>query len=144
MTNVKFTENPLAFAKVMLAAVVSKIKRYFKKEWKPDYESIQRSRMFDALKYWTPELIDWIAKTEDPMKLAVASCLVNCHEWPAWLPSKPEWHDDMHKQREDETYNAKLYFCVEVHQMLQDKSQSISPGLHNKIWLTNNFRNYGS
>ena len=97
-----------------------------------DYETNQLSSKFDSLKFWTPELIEWIGKENDPVKLAVASCLVNCNEWPEWLPNKP-------KENKDKEY---LFYMVEVHEMLKQKSETIAPKLYSYIWLTNYYRSY--
>lgn len=91
-----------------------------------DYENTQLIRRFESLKFWTPELIEWIGKENDPVKLAVAACLVNCHEWPEWLPGKPE-------ENKDREY---LFYKVEVYEMLKQKSEKISPKLYTYIWLT--------
>ena len=97
-----------------------------------DYESTQLRRKFDSLKFWTPELIEWIRKENDPVKLAVASCLVNCHEWPEWLPGKPKENKD----------GEDLFYTVEVYEMLKQKSEKISPKLYSYIWLTQYYRSY--
>ena len=97
-----------------------------------DYERTQLRRKFNSLKFWTPELIEWIGKENDPIKLAVASCLVNCHEWPEWLPGIPKENKD----RED------LFYSVEVYEMLKKKSEQIAPELYSYIWLTHYFRSY--
>ena len=97
-----------------------------------DYETNKLERKFDSLKFWTPELIEWIGKENDPVKLAVASCLVNCHEWPEWLPGKPKENKD----RED------LFYTVEVLEMLKQKSEKIAPKLYSYIWLTRYYRSY--
>jgi len=97
-----------------------------------DYETTQLRRKFDSLKFWTPELIEWIGKENDPVKLAVASSLVNCHEWPGWLPGKPKENKD----RED------LFYTVEVYEILKQKSEKIAPKLYDYIWLTHYYRSY--
>lgn len=126
--------------------IILKIKKRFTKnkslKYEPDYEALQRRKMFDALKYWTPELIEWIGKTNDPVKLAVASCLINCHKWPEWVPSKPEWHENLHSNNLHDEYQSRLFFCVEVCEIFEKKSQTISPRLYNKIWLTQYYENY--
>jgi hypothetical protein len=100
-----------------------------------DYEMSQMSRKFDSLKFWTPDLIEWIGKENDPVKLAVASCLVNSHDWPEWLPGRPE---NYNKKAE----SPELYYIVELYKMLKSKSENIAPKLYNYIWLTNYYRSY--
>jgi len=100
-----------------------------------NYESTKLERKFDSLKFWTPELIRWIAKENDPEKLAVASCLVNCSEWPEWLPGKPKDYENK-KERDD------FYYIVEVYEMLKQKSENIAPKLYSYIWLTQHYRSY--
>lgn len=92
------------------------------------YEINELKKKFDSLKFWTPELIEWIGKENDPVKLAVASCLVNCDEWPEWLPGKPKTEN--------------LFYTVEVYEMLKQKSEKIAPKLYSYIWLTNYYRSY--
>lgn len=105
-----------------------------KKEIIEDYDFSEIKRKNDSLEFWTPELIEWIGQTNDAVKLAVASCLVNTHEWPAWLPGRPPNYD---KKSE----SVELFYIVEVYRILKEKSESISPGLYDYIWLTNYYRN---
>jgi len=100
-----------------------------------DYKTKQLRRKFDSLKFWTPELIEWIGKENNPVKLDVASCLVNCREWPEWLPGKPKYYEN----KED---SQDLYYTVEVYEMLKQKSEKIAPKLYSYIWLTHYYRSY--
>ena len=117
-------------------------KRWFEIKEEPDYDWSEHERKFAALKYWTPELIAWISKTNDPMLLSVTSSVLNCHEWPKWLPSKIDKYETMHTEKQEDTHSEQLFFCVELIDMLREKSNRISPGLHQKVWLTHAYRNY--
>jgi hypothetical protein len=98
-----------------------------------EYETRRIRRKFDSLKFWTPELIEWIGREDDPVRLAVASCLVNCHSWPEWLPGKPPEYDGAE-------YTDALFYIVEVYEMLKAKSECIAPKLYSYVWLTDYYR----
>lgn len=83
-------------------------------------EFADTSRMVSALPYWVPELIDWIGKETDPVTLASAAYLINCHTWPEFLPGKPENYHDMNNRE-------LLYFTVELMRMLEGKREAICP-----------------
>lgn len=102
----------------------------------PYYDKLQI--VFDTLKYWTPELIEWIGKEKDPVKLAVTSSLLNCGFWPDWLPSKPADFEDFPARQTREH----LYFVVNLMEMVTAKAEVISPGLDKKIWLTDYYQKY--
>lgn len=93
------------------------------------YRKNEPDRRFKAYKYWTPELIEWISDINDAVKLAAASCLVNSHKWPEWLPSKPNNYDEKGN-------DVILHFVVDVHKVLKNKSEVLCPGLYQKIWMT--------
>lgn len=133
-TSAGIAQNPV------LAAVKSWWSKLFAKKQKPYVESEYSKELrktFDTLKFWTPELIEWIGNENDPVKLSCACHLVNCHEWPEWLPSKPEKYNDYIKNDE---YFLRIHFACELMRMLEKKADAISPGLCQKIWLTNYFR----
>lgn len=92
-------------------------------------------RKFASLKFWTPELIEWIGRENDPVKLAVASCLVNSHQYPDWLPGKPINYGKISEGDE-------LYYIVAVYDILKRKSERIAPELHSYIWLTEYYNKY--
>jgi len=88
---------------------------------KCSYEKIKRVFATNTIKFWKPELIEWIGKENNPVKLAVAACLVNCHDWPKWLPGKPENYSDKVND------GIEFYYLLEVYEMLKQKSENISP-----------------
>ena len=99
------------------------------------YRETEWERKINSRKYWTPELIEWIGNINCPIRLSVTSHLLNIRVWPEWLPSKPkEYHE-----RDNDTI---LTFTVELLSMLRNKAESLSPGLHQKIWTTKYYRNY--
>lgn len=100
-----------------------------------EYKGRELQRKFDTLPFWTPELIEWIGKTTDPVLLSVTSCLVNSHRWPDWLPGKPERY-------EERMSGAPLHFVVAVHKLLEDKCEALSPGPYTYIWLTQYYKIY--
>lgn len=102
----------------------------------PDNYQFERDK-YDSYKYWTPELIEWLAKETDQLKLACGSCLINTNEWPDWVPGRPEGY----KTPEANT-GALLFFIVDVHRKLEAKAESIQPGVVQPIWMTGYYSTY--
>ena len=100
-----------------------------------DSEAERLDKIYDSIHLWTPELIEWIGSTNDPVKLAVTSCIVNSREWPKWLPGKVGYYKKGGCKKE-------LHYRVELYRILKDKSEKISPGLYQKIWLSKYYRTY--
>lgn len=144
-TKVENTTSSQHDAKPVLAAVKSWWNLLFKKtKVRPTVHSKYDSQYFrdldmtfKTLKFWTPELIEWIGKENDPLKLSCTSHLLNCHEWPDYLPSKPDNYMDYTKGEE---YDLRLHFCCELLRMLENKANVLCPGLSHKIWLTHFYR----
>lgn len=105
----------------------------------PDNHIRDLTMIFDTLRFWTPELIEWIARENDPIVLSCTSHFINCGGWPDYLPSKPEDYLPRDKSAERD---LQLYFCYELLNMLSDKSDMLSPGLSKKIWLTEYYKTY--
>lgn len=105
----------------------------------PDNHRRDLAMIFDTLRFWTPELIEWIARENDPIVLSCTSHLINCGGWPDYLPSKPEGYPLRDKSAERD---LQLNFSCELLNMLSDKSDMLSPGLSKKIWLTEYYKTY--
>jgi len=124
---------------IKLNPILNKIKALATPDNRTNSNKKEEERLgdkFASLKYWTPEMIEWIGKETDPVKLAVASCLINAGEWPEWLPGKPEG-ELMTNVKID---GIRLFYDITVIEMLQEKSEAIAPGLYEYIRLTGYYR----
>jgi hypothetical protein len=86
---------------------------------------------------FSPEVIEWISKENNAVKLSVTSCLLNSSHWPSWLPNKPEWHNDVKSKRGEH-----LTQSCELISIIEKKAESLCPGLHQKIWMTGYFKRF--
>lgn len=122
------------FTKIFFKKTAPKVKEKYDEAY---FERLNET--FDTLKFWTPELMEWIGSESNSVRLACTAHLINCHEWPDYLPSKPNDYGIINS--DDAEYRLRLTFCVDLYRMLLDKANLISPGLGQKIWLTNYYKN---
>lgn len=116
------------------------ITSFFTKKLKIGYLESRESKeiiiKFASLKYWTPELIEWIGKGEDSVKLSVASDLLNDYIWVDWMPGKPDWYNNGKDDSKHPEYSERLYFVCAVIDICRKKAERITPELHTYISLT--------
>ena len=93
--------------------------------------------------YYTKELIEWINKENDCAILHSTSNIVNCWDWPDYLPSKPakSWNDI---ERGSEESALQLHFICHVSKTLKQKADNISVLLGNIIWINGYYKQFHS
>ena len=93
------------------------------------YNSDLFKRMESIKLYWTPALIEWIGRENNPITLAVSACLLVNFIYPSFMPSNP----GDYRNNDDPILH---YFISDLREMLKKKSEIICPGLHDKIRLS--------
>lgn len=89
----------------------------------------------EVLGLWKPTLIEWIAKTNDPILLSVTACLINEREWPDWLPSNPDKYKECY-------FSAIVEYECSVIDALESKSEMLCPNLYHYIHMTRYYEKY--
>lgn len=93
---------------------------------------------------YTPELLEWIGATNDPILLACAHHLINTFDWPDYLPKpKPEFDIKGHGHMTTFDYKSNL-FTKDLMKQLKEKSEMLSPGLCQALWMTRYYKKYST
>ncbi len=98
-------------------------------------------------KFYNDELILWIVNENDPIKLASAACLINCWDWPDFMPlPSGEYNFKRHGYTDNYlTYDYdQIKFFQDLMHNLERKCENISPGTYNLVWRTNMYRKYAT
>lgn len=93
---------------------------------------------------YTPELLEWIGATNDPILLSCAYHLLNSFDWPDYLPKpKPEYDIISHGwyPKIDEKSTR---FTSDLMNLLEKKSEMLSPGLFHTLWKTGYYKKYST
>lgn len=92
-------------------------------------------------KYYTKEISEWLDKTNDATLLAVTGCRLNCHEWPEWLPSKPDRWDSPYDRGSAEFSELNWFICQVINHTWA-KAEQLNPGIKQAVWLNGYHRDY--
>jgi len=118
--------------------------KLFKRK-KPEYDKFQEEHeSAQSIQYdlYSPELVEWIAVTNDPILLSCAYYLINSWEWPYYLPKpKPEFGVNLYGFIKFRDYKSYV-FCTEIMRLLKDKTEALSPGVSKLIRMTRYYRKY--
>ena len=87
--------------------------------------------------YWTPELIEWVGNETSPVKLSVAACLLNTGKHPKFMPFNIA--NFSLRCNGDPIFT---HFICDLIRMLSNKSNLISPGLYDKIWISKYYESF--
>ncbi len=94
---------------------------------------------------YSPELLEWIGATNDPVLLACASHLINTWDWPDYLPKPNDKYDiKSHGWRSDPKDYKSIFFTQDLMKQLDRKAEMLSPGLSQNLWLTQHYRKYST
>lgn len=93
---------------------------------------------------YSPELLEWIGATNDPVLLSCAHHLINSWDWPVYLPKpKVEYDIQRHGWNEPKDYKS-IAFTSHLMEQLKSKSEMLSPGLFQDLWMTKYYRKYST
>lgn len=97
-----------------------------------------------AYDLYSPELLEWIGATNDPVLLASAYHLINCWDWPDYLPKpKDEYDIKKHGWLEPRDYKS-IVFTQKLMEQLKTKSEMLSPGLFQSLWMSRYYQKYST
>jgi hypothetical protein len=122
--------------------------KWFKKPTQLDIKREKYLKGVDENKYtfyelYTPELLEWIANTNDPILLACASHLINCWDWPNYLPKPRPEYDIVGHGWNNGDYKSVL-FTQKLMEQLDKKAEMISPELSQTLWVTGYYRKFST
>lgn len=93
---------------------------------------------------YSPELLEWIGATNDPLLLSCAYHLINSFDWPDYLPKpNPEYDIKNHGWSNSRDYKS-IVFSENLMRQLKTKSEMLSPGLFQDLWMTNYYLKYST
>jgi hypothetical protein len=107
------------------------------------YAKGMEDHKYDYVDYFTDDLVEWIGRTNDAVLLASGYCMLNCFEYPDFMPKPNEGCMIQEQRWESEDYKS-IKFINELMYILKIKADHISPGIVQLVWTTKYYRKFNS
>lgn len=117
-----------------------------KQKQSDEYKDGMAKGEYECFKLFTPELISWVNNCNDAELLASAYCIINCWEWPDFMPPMPVGYIESsggwgNKPGDPKDYTM-IAFTQKLMGMLEGKAEKISPGLKQAIWMSKSYAKF--